>query len=335
MSSAPPPPDDDAKTPPADPTEGLVKKIVIATIAGGLVFAALALYSDAGKLLETAADFSVPAFLLGLALATVNYGLRILRWQYYLKHLGIHIPLGESSRIFLSGFVMSVTPGKLGEVLKSLLLFEAHGTPIARTAPIVVAERLTDLIALVLLTALGSLAFAQGPLLAAAGGVLVLSLLMVCAYRPLGELALRGAARLPLLGRISDRLRDAYDALHELTRPAPLLIGSAIAVLAWGLECVAMFVIVHGFDGIDMAWDATTFAYSASTIVGAVAMMPGGLGVTEVGMTGLLQTLGGPNMTMPVATATTILVRIATLWWAVALGAVALALHRVAQRGRT
>jgi len=316
-----------------DPSEGLARKVVVATVAGGLVFAALALYSDAGKLAETATTFSLSAFALGLLLATINYGLRIARWQFYLQHLGIHVPLAQSSLIFLSGFVMSVTPGKVGEVFKSLLLYEARGTPIARTAPIVVAERLTDLIALVLLTALGSLAFPQGPVLAAAGGVIVGLLLLVCAYRPLGELLLRVAGRLPLLRRITDRLHVAYESLHEMTRPAPLLIGSAIAVLAWGLECVSMYVIVHGFAGVTMDWDATTFAYAASQVMGAVAMMPGGLGVTEVGMTGLLQTLGDGHVSAPVATATTILVRLATLWWAVVIGALALAVHRMRQRG--
>ena len=312
--------------------EGLTRKVVIATVAGGLVFAALAMYSDAGKLLATAATFSGEAFAVGLLLASLNYGLRILRWQYYLGHLGIRIPLGESSLVFLSGFVMSVTPGKLGEVFKSLLLYEARGTPIARTAPIVIAERLTDLVALVLLTALGSLAFDRGPTLAAAGAGFVALLLLAFTYRPLGELALSIAARLPLLEHITDRLREAYESLQEMTRPAPLLIGSAIAVLGWGLECVALHAIVHGFQGVRMEWDAATFAYSASTVVGALAMMPGGLGVTEVGMTGLLQALGGDAMTPPIATATTILVRLATLWWAVIVGAIALAALRMTRR---
>jgi uncharacterized protein (TIRG00374 family) len=61
-------------------------------------------------------------------------------------------------------------------------------------------------------------------------------------------------------------------------------------------------------------------------------MLPGGLGVTEAGMTGLLQTLGGPAMTKEVATAATILVRLATLWFAVAIGLVALGIFRLQQR---
>ena len=159
-------------------------------------------------------------------------------------------------------------------------------------------------------------------------------LIAVCAYRPLGIWVLEIVERLPLLGRISHKLREAYDSLIEMTRPAPLLIGSAIAFFSWGLECFSLYTIVRGFPGVALKWDAAIFAYSASTIAGAVAMMPGGLGVTEVGMTALLRTLGGPAMRPAVATATTILVRIATLWFAVAIGAVALSIQRMRQRAK-
>jgi uncharacterized protein (TIRG00374 family) len=312
----------------------MARKIVVAVLLAALVFAALAMYGDVQELGRTARSFAPTAFALGLLLAAGNYGLRILRWQYYLKHIGIHVPLGESSVVFLSGFVMSVTPGKVGEVFKSLVLFESRGTSIARTAPIVVAERLTDLIALVMLITLGSLAFEHGAMVAGSSAALVALLITVCAYRPLGLWLLALSERLPLIGRISPKLREAYDSLIEMTRPAPLFVGSSIAFLAWGLECCSLYVIVRGFPGMHLSWDAAVFAYSASTMAGALAMMPGGLGVTEVGMTALLQTLGGSAMRPAIATAATILVRIATLWFAVAIGAVALGLHRVMQRGR-
>ena len=147
-----------------------------------------------------------------------------------------------------------------------------------------------------------------------------------------GRFALRVAARLPLINRVSAKLSEAYESLLEMTRPIPLLVATALSFVAWGLECASLYVIVRGFPGVSLTWDAATFAYAASTIAGAVAMMPGGIGVTEIGMTALLQTLGGPALQPAVATATTMLVRIATLWFAVAIGVVALVLHRLIYR---
>lgn len=313
---------------------GLTRKIIFAALLGGVVFAGLALYGDVSKLRAAASGFSSGAVALGFALAAGNYGLRVWRWQYYLQCIDVCVPLGESATVFLAGFVMSVTPGKVGEVFKSLLLYESRGVSIARTAPIVIAERLTDLIALVMLTALGSLAFEHGVPIAAGGAVVVAGILAVCAYRPLGEAVLRFAERIKPIAPIAHRLHEAYESLLLMVRPAPLLFGTLLAVLAWGLECAALYAIVAGFPGLELAWDAAVFAYSASTVGGALAMSPGGLGVTEVGMTGLLQALGGPAMTHEIATAATILVRIATLWFAVGIGVVALGMCRAQQQRR-
>ncbi len=325
-TSEPPAPHAGPTTPAAP--GNLTRRLVIATLLGGFVFVALALYTDLGKLTANLSAFDGGALWLAVLLASANYALRFARWQYYLHRLEVAVPVGESALIFLAGFVMSVTPGKVGEMFKSLLLFESRGTSIARTAPIVVAERLTDLVALVVLCALGSLSFASGPRIALVFGLLVAAILTTCAYRPLGELGLRIAARLPLIGKFAPRLRDAYESLHTLTRPAPLAVGTTLAVAAWALEALGLWVIVRGFPGCAISLAASAFTYATSTIAGALAMMPGGLGVTEAGMTGMLQALGGSAVTPSIATAATILVRIATLWWAVAVGAAALALFR-------
>jgi glycosyltransferase 2 family protein len=311
---------------------GLTRKIVVSVLLAALIYAALALYGDVRELQGTARSFAPQALAIGLALATCNYVIRVARWQYYLRRLGIQIPLGESTVVFLSAFVMSVTPGKLGEVFKSLLLYETRGTPITRTAPIVVAERLTDLIALVLLIALGALSFEHGLAVAATSALGISGVALLCTYKPLGRFTLDLVERIPWFRKLGHKLREAYDALLDMTRPMPLLVGTALAFVAWGLECGSLYAIVHGFEGVHMTWDAAVFAYSASTIAGAVAMMPGGLGVTEVGMTALLQTLGGPAMRPAVATASTILVRLATLWFAVVIGVVALGIYRALYR---
>lgn len=310
-----------------EPTSNLGRNLAIACVLAVLLYAAMLIYGDVDKLRGEMGDYAWSMFALGVALATANYGIRFLRWQYYLGRLGIEkIPWLESLRIFVAGFVMSVTPGKVGEVLKSVLLFESRGVPIARTAPIVIAERLTDLMALVLLAAAGSLAFSDGWIVALGGAVVVAVLWLACAWRPLGELCLRIAAKLPVLKRLTPKLRQAYEALRELTAPVPLATATLLSVVSWGLECLSLLYIAAGFSGLSLSLAEATFSYSAPTIVGALALLPGGLGVTEAGMASLVAQFGETSEAMAVAT--TILVRLATLWWAVILGAIALIWHR-------
>lgn len=295
---------------------------------GLAVVAALAIYGDATALVGKLSRYRFGWFAAGVALATLNYALRFARWQLYLRFIGSPVPWVSSARIFVAGFAMSVSPGKLGEVLKSALLLEEHGIPVERTAPIVLAERLTDLIALVILVAVGSLVVPSAGAIAPLSAAVVAGIYLVLAFPPLGRFVIDLVSKTRLGGRIAPRLRTAHEALVGLLRPAPLLAASALALLAWFLECGSMWAIVRGFEGVELSLPASTFAYSAPTIVGALAMLPGGLLVTEASMTGVLRTLGGAAMTETVAAGATLLVRLATLWWAVVLGLFALAWQR-------
>src|SRR5262245_21044963 len=83
------------------------------------------------------------AFAAALALALANYSIRFVRWQVYLHDQDVRVPTGSSALVFASGLSLSITPAKLGELVKSYLLRELHGIPAPRTAPIVIAERVT------------------------------------------------------------------------------------------------------------------------------------------------------------------------------------------------
>ena len=75
-----------------------------------------------------------------------------------------------------------------------------------------------------------------------------------------------------------------------------------------------------------MSFALSFFVYGTATIAGAIAMLPGGLGGTELAMRTMLDRLGG--VPIAPAAAATLLVRLATLWFAVALGFVALWIFR-------
>ena len=108
-------------------------------------------------------------------------------------------------------------------------------------------------------------------------------------------------------------------------------MGGLYALVGWALECLAPWFLVQGFPGVQMSWEGATFGYAAGTLAGALAMLPGGLGVAEVGMAGLFRA-AAPSMSLPTASAATILVRLSTLWFGVLLGALALFVLRLTHR---
>ncbi len=297
----------------------LLLRVILGVAAGVAVYVGFSIWADAKSVGRALADFQWLIAVAALALAFLNYLVRFGRWHYYLKILGLSVPAGHSFLVFLAGFSLTVTPGKLGEAVKALLLRESHGIAAARTAPIVVAERLTDLIGLLLLACVGIFTFKADPRFLIVGAGLIVFGLVVISVRPIATFFLRLFARLPGLRKIAPKLEEAYETTAALLRPAPLFLGVALSTVSWFFECAAFWAVVHGFAGASVNLQAATFIYASMTIAGALSFLPGGLGVTEAGMLAMLGELAvGCNRS--VAAAATFVTRVCTLWFAVVIG---------------
>jgi glycosyltransferase 2 family protein len=301
----------------------LGRTLALGAAAGALFYVAFACWSGLPKVLDSLRSFSWGMAGAALSLAALNYLFRFLKWELYLRRLGIRIPLSDSFTIFISGFSLTVTPGKVGEVLKAYLLREAHGVPMARTAPTVVAERLTDLIALALLALVGVGALAGGERIAYVALALVGIALAVVASEKLAHFAIDLVGAVPLVGKLAPKLREFYGATKTLLAPAPLVLATLLSLVAWVCECVAFWLVLRGFPHADASLKLCTFIYATMTIAGALSFLPGGLGVQEIGMVKLL-VAQARGVTEASAAAATFITRLCTLWFAVLLGVIAL-----------
>jgi uncharacterized protein (TIRG00374 family) len=292
------------------------KKVLLSLAFGALVFIALTVYADLDDLIAAFADFNWWYVPLILCCSTTNYIFRYLKWDYYTATLDIRPKLGENLIIFFTAFTMAVTPGKFGEVLKSYLLKRINGTPISRSAPIVIAERLTDFIGLVLLLIVGAYVFDISRIAVITFAVFFALLTALLAWRRGSIAMIEFFGRLSFLHRFLDHAKDAYESMYVLLRPRPLLIAVVLSVVAWSFECFGYWIVLHVFEAPPTILKAT-FIYAFSTVVGAISMLPGGLGTTEGSLTGLAQLAG---TSQDIAVASTFLIRAATLWFAVVIG---------------
>ena len=285
-----------------------LRGIVLVAALAAVVALGLGLYADFGRLGEELASFRWELFPLALALTALNYLLRFWRWQRYLARLEIEVPTGRSFAIFVAGLSGTITPAKLGEVLKCALLKRSFGVPVRRSVPIVLAERVTDASGVVVLAVAAGAGANRWPLL-----VLALA----------GVVAIVLVVRSPLLERFS-RLGEAPEAARALLETRLLLGMTALSAVSWFFECLAAYVCVRGLR-LDLSLVDTVVVFSLGSLAGALSFLPGGLGVAEGSMTGLIQVLG--DVPKAAAVAATVLIRLATLWFAVALGLVGLAIE--------
>jgi uncharacterized protein (TIRG00374 family) len=301
--------------------ERLKRNLALALALGVAVYLILAVVSGFGSLTSALDGFNyalVPA-ILGLVL--LSYAGRFFRWLYYLKILKVSVPSGINAAIFAAGLSMTISPGKLGEVLKSVFVRQASGAPVARTAPAVVAERATDGTGMVAWGFLGAFALGLGPgtmvvfLGVAAFGIAVLR------SKRLSLLAERVLNKLPLLNRFAPHLHDFHASSNELLAARPLVVGTSISFLSWGLECLGVYLCAVGLD-VDRPFLLVVFVFAVSSLVGVLSMLPGGIGAVEAGLAGQFVAVAG--LSVGIAVALTLLIRLATLWFATLVGIVGL-----------
>jgi uncharacterized membrane protein YbhN (UPF0104 family) len=306
----------------------VTRSLAIGAVIAIVVYVAFAFYLDLSKLTREVERVSLHAVASAIGLATLSFALRFARWHYLLTELGVQPALGDSALIFTSGLGLSITPGKVGELLKVFMMKQATGASATVTAPVVLAERIGDLFALLILAAC---ALASGPagwliggavVVAVAGGSLVLSSQRMAAA--LIELA----CKLPFLRSWRERLLAASSSFATMFAPKRFLISLALGCAAWLIHCLAFAAIARDMIPGGFGLRASILANAAPLLIGAAAMVPGGLGVAELSMAGVI--IAFAKDTSPAtAGAVTFVVRLTTLWWAVALGGCALIAWRV------
>jgi uncharacterized protein (TIRG00374 family) len=305
-------------------TAELVRRVLLVTLCAVVIYCAVVAAADFRAIGSNLQKLPVRRIALALGLASASFAVRFLRWQLYLRALAIRISLFDSALIFTSGLGMSVTPGKAGELLKSLMLRQISPTPIARSVPIVAAERITDAMALVLLGSLGLLGTALGPVVVLLSVLAIAVLALVLGSRGAGQWAIALVSRVPLVARHRARLVSAHESLLVLSAPSRQLKAFALGLLAWTIHGLCLLTIADAYPGVSLTVGQAMLTNAAPLLAGALAMLPGGLGLTEASIAGALMAFGHGAVTPAVATAITLVVRVVTLWWAVALGLAAL-----------
>jgi len=129
---------------------------------GGLILAALLLWwtlkgIDGRQLAQSIRAASVPGLILA-GLLNVSHNLfRVLRWQALLKPVRARIPfLPMFSAVILGYMTTWILPGRLGELVRPALLTAREKVPLGPCIGSVLADRLMDMVAILLWFAIGS-----------------------------------------------------------------------------------------------------------------------------------------------------------------------------------
>jgi uncharacterized protein (TIRG00374 family) len=299
-------------------------RVFLSIAIAALIYLAFIIYADYEKVISSFKNFDWYLLPILLTLSFGNYISRFFKWEYYLKIIDVKLYKLDSLSIFMSGLIMSITPGKMGELLKSYLVKQVNGTSISKTAPIVFAERATDFLSLTILALAGAYYFDYGKNVIIIIGIFIISGLIIISNNKLFYKIISLFSNIKFISKHILKITIAYESSSKLLSLTPLVLMTLLSIVSWGFECFGYYLILTNFEvEIGLFW--AFFSYSFATIVGALSMLPGGLGVTEGSLTLMLVQKG---LSEHSAFAATFIVRAVTLWFAVLVGAISVLFYQ-------
>ncbi len=288
--------------------------MILITVIGYLGFSLWAGWEQVGSAI---AEVGFLGALIPLSCSSTAYLFRFARWTHFLKVLGHKIPLLNSLRIYIGGFAFSITPGKTGEMLRSVFL-KKYGIPYRESFGAFLAERFSDVMAVMLLAAGGLLCCPQ------TRPILLIVLLFICTILGLIQSnrfleKIERFLKWILPHRFFEHIEFIIETIVSFRKCFSfftLIYGIFLGAIAWGLEGVGCYFLLQDL-GSTLSLYNTIFIYAFALLVGAMTFLPGGIGGAELTMLQLFVLYDVPPST---AVAVTICIRLTTVWYSVLLG---------------
>ncbi len=301
---------------------------VALSLAAVALLAALIANSDPDAIAKTLSKAN-PVFVVGALFVTVSIiVIKIVRWKLLLKSIGIRVTASEITKPYMASlFISNITPGRVGEPVRSYYLKRSLGHHISKTLPTILLERILDMFMLSLFSMAGVfvLAGSLNMLVLAGIGLIVAGLttvFVVAGNKKLLTLVFdifyRMLKFIPRIKKLGSRIRKLPENFHAgfvlASKSKHLAAIAAMTILTWMLE-FAIIKLSFMAIGTDVSYEILVSVASISTIIGLLTFLPGNIGSFEASSAFFL-TQAVPGMTLATATSGILLYRISSLLFA-------------------
>ncbi|MBI3561042.1 MAG: flippase-like domain-containing protein [Gammaproteobacteria bacterium] len=293
------------------------RAIIISLLLAATLYLVIVISAGYQQIIQAIQRMNPLIWSILLLSSLLNYVVRFIRWQFFLRQFGYQLPGLQHFVYYLAGFALTTTPGKAGEVIRSVLL-HPRGVRFPHSIAAFFTERLLDIIVVALL-ALGTFSLFENYtfIVASVCAVLVVGLtLLRCrrchAWCRAWQHRLHHTRLRRWLGVVVDLLGKS----RRLLAWKIFYVGMGFGLLAWSLQGLAFSFLLQHFAVTVSLWAALGI-YATSLLIGAISFLPGGVGSTEVTMYLLLKSTGVDDIT---AITLPLISRLSTLWFAVSLG---------------
>ena len=258
-------------------------------LVGFATLAGLVVLADIKLLIDVLTALPLSSLALLVAVFLVSAILKSLRWAFYLRSARLNIRWRDGMTSFLAGMTTASLPG--GSWLAPRLAQEHGHVRMRQAAPALFVSFIVDAITLPLLILVLIIVIDQPAysfVIPAAGLLLGLALLAMGRSARVWNLVARGLNRSRVTRRWLPQERDVQMRVQALMRPRVLLGGIAFSFTATLLSAAFLMTLVVALTFRGISPGESLWVHSVSESARIALPVPGGIGVTDSSITGLL-----------------------------------------------
>ena len=294
------------------------KSVFIIILIVFVIYISIILYSDIEKISDVFLKINYLYLPLILFSHTLSLITKSFRQRVLLSEIGIHLTLKDNFLLYLSGMSLLATPGGLGTAIRSQFIKQNHGHSISKTLPIVLVEKFHDAFSVVLIVWIFSIFYQIREVQYI---MIVLSLVLGCVYFSIKSQRVFNSMtafvlKFGFMKKFTTNIIESQDTVRTLAKKKIFVISWLITLLSWSIDAIAINMAFRAFN-LDFNIIQSTVITFTSIIVGAISFIPGGIGVTEASLIGLLVLV---KVDLVTASSLTLFIRFSTIWFTTCLG---------------
>lgn len=303
----------------------VLKKIISVVIITIIIYAVFLFISDLDKISDKIFNFKLEFVPIIIGLVVFSWIISYSRWNILLKNQNIHIPHSLNFQIFLIGGALGITPGKIGELFKSQILKEKFNIPRTKTAPLFIVEKFLDLVSAMIVTLIGIWFIPEIGYLAIVGLMISVLLFKILTSKKFFNQTLNFLNKIKFLKKYLEPLSSSHEILSKTLYSKKMFLLLILSFFYWIIIGCAAFFVIEGFGFSIGSILNIISTYSSSLVIGALSFIPGGIGIAEGSLIGLLTFQG---IDISEAIVIVVVIRIFTLWFSTITGFIALKTSR-------
>jgi len=257
---------------------------------------------DAENIIKNIFNVKIENYLIFIGFWSLGVVTRIFRWHIFMSSIKPEIPFRKNILYFLSGFAMLLSPGRMGEVIRSPIIKRDYGVSISKTSSIVFVERFYDLLAVITFIAI-VLPFTQIDLIVLIFPLAIISIMVLLIINK--KLFIKLTKRLEtvrIVQKIIPNVEESFETIFSLIKLRFFVVGMITTLSVVIFETLAISSLLTSVN-VNLNFQDVGVIFHTSNFLASISFIPAGFGVLEGGLSGLLILYNVPNdiaLTIPI-----------------------------------